>query len=402
MVDQKAPEEKRNRQRVPPQIRPTTQTTKTTAMPDRREEHRQARGGALGGSWEGRSEGAALVVPPARGSENVGPPEPPSVQTSGMGTVAGVEFKFRSGARTSTRVLLFESEESNSEACLSITPKLAGKTQALASSSQGHSQRSVQLCDQNDEYGIGGHKDEHADVVPADEPRERCQERGTGDRHLAALDDDGESHSNKTMLNKALSGKRCRRRHRRYCYRRGIWSGDRVGAFGRLLLAVPLASMWRTLGVEAVFAPRNRAELQGDGGAELGVFGCVGACGRGLENAGKSTSFCSPSANGPWESGDGACVNADKDVPDGQGTGKYGAIGTWDVSEVESMYRSESPPISPLPPSLSLFLLCVCVCPRAPLSLSFCLLSHLSSLHPQCFGMRISSTETSRHGMSPQ
>ena len=136
----------------PPQIRPTTQTTKTTAMPDRREEQRQARGGALGGSWEGRSEGAALVVPPARGSENVGPPEPPSVQTSGMGTVAGVEF--RSGARTSTRVLLFESEESNSEACLSITAKLAGKTQALASSTQGHSQRSVQLCDQNDEYGI--------------------------------------------------------------------------------------------------------------------------------------------------------------------------------------------------------------------------------------------------------
>ena len=204
------------------------------------------------------------------------------------------------------------------------------------------------------------------------------------------------------MLNKALSGKRCRRRHRRYCYRRGIWSGDRVGAFGRLLLAVPLASMWRTLGVEAVFAPGNRAELQGDGGAELGVFGCVGECGEGLKHAGEAYSYCSSDANGPWESGDGACVNADKDVPSGQGTGKYGAIGTWDVSEVESMNRSESPPhLSSL--SLSLSFCCVCVsAPRAPLPLSFCLLSHLSSLHPQCFILRLNSTETSRHGMSPK
>ena len=192
------------------------------------------------------------------------------------------------------------------------------------------------------------------------------------------------------MLNKALSGKRCRRRHRRYCYRRGIWSGDRVGAFGRLLLAVPLASMWRTLGVEAVFAPRNRTELQGDGGAELGVFGCVGMCGGDpekagvLEKAGTSESHCTWRRS-LWESGDGTCVNADENVPDGQGTGKYGAIGTWDVSKW-SLCDTVSPPISPLP--LSVSAVCVCVCPRAPLSLSFCLLSHLSSLHPQCFIMR--------------
>mgnify|MGYP004183832589 CR=1 FL=1 len=128
--------------------------------------------------------------------------------------------------------------------------------------------------------------------------------------------------------------------------------------------------------MEAVFAPRNRAELQGDGGAELGVFGCVGECGRSLLNAGTSNSFCSSSANGPWESGNGTCVNADKDVPSGQGTGKYGAIGTWDVSEVESMYRSEPPHLS----SLSLSFCCVCVCAPVPLCLSHSVSSHTSPL----------------------
>ena len=366
-------------------------------MPDQRDSHLlPARDGALGGS---RKEGAAAALE----------------ATAASGTTGR-------GARGKTGCAVDADHGKDPPLGSCRAPRLTGKTQALTSSSQGHGQRSVQLREQNGEfirqlrrsadvYGVGRtpdhhsgedgrRKDEHADVVPADEPRERCQERGTVDRHLAAQDDDEESHLNKTMLNKALSGKRCRRRHRRYCYRRGIWSGDRVGAFGRLLLAVPLASMWRTLGVEAVFAPRNRAELQGDGGAELGVFGCVGACGEGLKDAGISYWYCSSSANGPWESGNGTCVNADENVPDGQGTGKYGAIGTWDVSKVTDMSYSEPPHLSsPLPPSLS----AVCVCaPRAPLSLSFCLLSHLSSLHPQCFIMRISSAETSRHGMSPK
>ena len=93
-------------------------------------------------------------------------------------------------------------------------------------------------------------------------------------------------------------------------------------------------------GVEAEFAPRNREELQGDGGAEKGVFGCVGECGQGL-SSGPGNEYCRGDANGPWESGDGVCANADSDVPSGQGTGKYGAIESWDVSRVQSMYLSE-------------------------------------------------------------
>ena len=127
-----------------------------------------------------------------------------------------------------------------------------------------------------------------------------------------------------------------------------------VFCFSRtLVLAVPLlvlatlasvrrpGASWRALGgVGAEFAPRNREELQGDGGAEKGVFGCVGACGQGLSGSGGST-YCSSSANGPWESGNGVCANADSNVPSDQGTGKYGAIESWDVSRVQSMYRSE-------------------------------------------------------------
>ena len=93
-------------------------------------------------------------------------------------------------------------------------------------------------------------------------------------------------------------------------------------------------------GVEAEFAPRSRGELQGDGGAEKGVFGCVGKCGQGLSGSGGDT-YCPINADGPWESGNGVCANADSDVPSGQGTGKYGAIESWDVSRVQSMYRSE-------------------------------------------------------------
>ena len=93
-------------------------------------------------------------------------------------------------------------------------------------------------------------------------------------------------------------------------------------------------------GVGAEFAPRNRQELQGDGGAEKGVFGCIGACGRSLSGT-SGYEFCSSSANGPWESGNGVCVNADSEVPSDQGTGKYGAIESWDVSRVQNMRYSE-------------------------------------------------------------
>ena len=98
---------------------------------------------------------------------------------------------------------------------------------------------------------------------------------------------------------------------------------------------------WRALGgVGAEFAPRNREELQGDGGAEKGVFGCVGACGQSLSVFFGFT-YCDSNANGPWESGNGVCANADSNVPSGQGTGKYGAIESWDVSRVQSMVASE-------------------------------------------------------------
>ena len=67
-----------------------------------------------------------------------------------------------------------------------------------------------------------------------------------------------------------------------------------------------------------------------------GVFGCVGACGQALTGAVHTN--CPMGANGPWESGTGVvCVNANNDVPNGQGTGKYGEIGSWNVSSVESM-----------------------------------------------------------------
>ena len=42
-----------------------------------------------------------------------------------------------------------------------------------------------------------------------------------------------------------------------------------------------------------------------------------------------------------WELGNGVSANADSDVPSDQGTGKYGAIESWDVSRVQSMNRSE-------------------------------------------------------------
>jgi hypothetical protein len=108
--------------------------------------------------------------------------------------------------------------------------------------------------------------------------------------------------------------------------------------------------------MEAAFTPRTRAELQGDGTAGGGgVFGCVGACGEGLT----AGIYCHADANGLWESGDGnTCANADSDVPSGQGDGKSGAIGSWNVGKVTDMTYSE----------------CTIYCP------SVCCLPHVSSV----------------------
>ena len=98
-----------------------------------------------------------------------------------------------------------------------------------------------------------------------------------------------------------------------------------------------MALMVRLCHTEAVFTPRTRAELQGDGTAGGGgVFGCVGACGRSLTVDGAGSTYCS---NGAWFSGNGVCANADTNVPSDQGTGKYGAIGSWDISVITSLER---------------------------------------------------------------
>ena len=101
-----------------------------------------------------------------------------------------------------------------------------------------------------------------------------------------------------------------------------------------LLMGVSVAMGGMGRVAEAAFAPGSRAELVPSSG-EGGVFGCVGACGASLTTYWGVT-YCSSSA-GSWRTGTGVCVNADTDVPSGQGTGKYGAIGSWDVSAVESL-----------------------------------------------------------------
>jgi hypothetical protein len=146
-----------------------------------------------------------------------------------------------------------------------------------------------------------------------------------------------------TAMKRSPGAKACRRRRHR-CWTTWARVNKRRSALKTMLAVVPLllaALLWQMLAVEAVFTPRTRAELQGDGGAENGVFGCVGECGVSLVGAGTAISYCVSSANGPWESGDGICANANSSVPDDQGTGTYGVIGSWDVSGVRSMARSE-------------------------------------------------------------
>ena len=103
-----------------------------------------------------------------------------------------------------------------------------------------------------------------------------------------------------------------------------------------MLLGMSMAMGWMGRAAEAAFAPGSRAELVPSSG-QGGVFGCVGACGASLATF-EGVTYCKSSA-GSWRTGTGVCVNADTDVPSGQGTGKYGAIGSWDVSAVENLAR---------------------------------------------------------------
>ena len=222
--------------------------------------------------------------------------------------------------------------------------------------------------------------------------------------------------SARTASSRAVEATFCKNRRKTHGRgRRAI--APLVFCFSRtLVLAVPLLVLatlasvrrpdasWRALGgVGAEFAPRNREELQGDGGAEKGVFGCVGECGQGL-SSGSGDEYCHGDANGPWESGDGTtCANAGSDVPSGQGDGKYGAIGSWSVSKITSMAYSECTTVHPRVVSSS------CLLSRLHLSLSLPFLiphTHLSSssssssldvlpLHHQCFLMRNSSPKPS-------
>ena len=96
-------------------------------------------------------------------------------------------------------------------------------------------------------------------------------------------------------------------------------------------LVAPLAVLCAV--VEAAFTPRNRTELQ------TATFGCVGACGQALALNPANMTYCDPSANDPWEEGNGICNNSNTNVPTGQGNGLYGVIGAWNVSNVTSMHN---------------------------------------------------------------
>ena len=102
-----------------------------------------------------------------------------------------------------------------------------------------------------------------------------------------------------------------------------------------IALAVASTDGRTTIFADAAFAPRSRTELQGNGGSTLGVFGCIGSCGQSpLPTSGDYT-YC---FGGAWISGTGnPCNNADTGVPNGQGTGTYGTMGSWDVSKVDNM-----------------------------------------------------------------
>lgn len=108
-----------------------------------------------------------------------------------------------------------------------------------------------------------------------------------------------------------------------------------------MVIALAVASMdLKVMFADAAFAPRTRIELQGDGGGTLGVFGCVGSCGRSLSSSDGFT-YCGTSGY-HWESGSGnPCNNANSAVPSNQGTGTYGTMESWNVSRVDNMAWSK-------------------------------------------------------------
>ena len=111
--------------------------------------------------------------------------------------------------------------------------------------------------------------------------------------------------------------------------------------FALISLAVASTDLRVIMFADAVFSPGTRTELQGDG--TFGVFGCIGTCGGPLKTYNGNT-YCDTggccSSNWGHNTGN-PCHNADTDVPSGQGTGKYGMIGSWDVSKVDNMAHSK-------------------------------------------------------------
>ena len=99
-----------------------------------------------------------------------------------------------------------------------------------------------------------------------------------------------------TAMKRSPGAKACRRRRHRRCWTTRARENKRRSALKTMLAVVPplllAALLWQMLAVEAVFTPRTRAELQGDGGAEKGVFGCVGKCGASLAGAGTAVASC--------------------------------------------------------------------------------------------------------------
>ena len=85
--------------------------------------------------------------------------------------------------------------------------------------------------------------------------------------------------------------------------------------------------VWRA--EAAAFADRSALQTA--------LFGCVGACGAALDQAGTGSSRCYAGRNGAWGSGTGAGCDAGS---------THGAIDAWDVSRVTSMKYSECISIS--------------------------------------------------------
>lgn len=90
--------------------------------------------------------------------------------------------------------------------------------------------------------------------------------------------------------------------------------------------------------VEAVFAPQTVAgAAPAKTQMELALIGCIGKCGDGRYNPPWPSMFGCRNG-GAWATGSGnPCLNADDPVPNNQGSGKYGSIGSWDVSRLTSM-----------------------------------------------------------------